>query len=216
MRSASGAEVAVAIWPNRSPVRFLMPILRAEPDHFPESLFAGGGQCKLGQGHWWVLHAKPRQEKSLARCLTATQTPHYLPTIPRRFCVRGRIVTSHIPLFTGYVFIHADHERRVAALTTNRIVRCLEVTDQVRLWDDLCQVNQLIASGKPITPEARITVGTPVEVISGPLSGLHGVVVRSATGKRFVVKIDFIEQGASVLIDDFALMPTERITVGTN
>src|SRR5262245_36346904 len=139
-----------------------MPILRAEPDHFPEGLFTGSNHPELGMGRWWVVHAKPLQEKSLARCLAATQTPHYLPTISRRSYVRGRVMTAHIPLFSGYVFLHADHQRRVSALTSNRIVRCLEVADQDGLWEDLCQVNQLIASGMPITPEARITVGTTV------------------------------------------------------
>src|SRR5262245_28908953 len=188
-----------------------MPILRAEPDHFPEGLFAGSNSAELGSGRWWVVHSKPRQEKSLARWLAVTQIPHYLPTIARRCCIRGRVTTAHIPLFTGYVFLHADHQRRVTALTTNRIVRCLEVADQDRLWDDLCQVNQLIASGLPIIPESRITAGTEVEVVSGPLAGLRGTVVRASSGKRFIVQVDFIQQGASVLIDDYALAPVERM-----
>jgi transcriptional antiterminator RfaH len=122
------------------------------------------------------------------------------------------VITAHNPLFPGYVFLHADHHRRVAAMTTNRIVRCLEVADQDRLWEDLCQVNQLITSGMPITPEARITAGTTVEVVRGPLAGLRGTVIRSTSGKRFVVQVDFIQQGASVVIDDFALVPTERMS----
>jgi len=45
-----------------------------------------------------------------------------------------------------------------------------------------------------------------VEIQSGPLAGLRGKVLRSASGWRFVVTIDFIQQGASVLLDDFNLV----------
>jgi hypothetical protein len=85
------------------------------------------------------------------------------------------------------------------------VARALEVAGQERLWVDLKQVHQLISSGASITPEGRLGPGTPVVIKSGPLSGLHGLIVKSATGNRFIVKIDFIERGASVLMDDFVL-----------
>ncbi len=187
-----------------------MPILSAEPDRFPTDLFEsndadGGGHVRM----WWVLHTKPRQEKSLARHLHAASVPFFLPTVTRRARVRSRVLTSRLPLFTGYVFLHADASGRLTALTSNRVARCLEVPDQQRFWRDLRQVERLLSSGAPVTPEERLEVGSPVEITSGPLAGLSGVIVRTATGRRFVVRVDFIQQGASVLIDDFALVPID-------
>jgi transcriptional antiterminator RfaH len=185
-----------------------MPILAAEPDRCPADLFerelAGAGR------QWWAIHAKPRQEKSLARYLHSAGLEYYLPLSPRRSRIRGRIVTAHIPLFAGYVFLRADRNERVLALASNRIVRTLEVPDQARLWHDLRQIHTLLASGAPITPEARLAPGDEVEVTSGPLAGLSGTIIRTASGRRFVVRVDFIQQGASVLIDDFALVPVGR------
>ena len=85
------------------------------------------------------------------------------------------------------------------------MVRSLEVTDQGRLWSDLRQVQRLIASGAPIRPEDQLTPGAPVEIRNGPLAGLRGVIVKSATGSRFIVKVDFIHRGASVMLDESAL-----------
>lgn len=181
-----------------------MPILPAEPDVHPENLF---DDFTVDGSSWWVAHAKPRQEKSLARHLIAANVPFYLPTIGRRGRIRGRIVTSQIPLFTGYLFLYATGEQRVTALTSNRIARTLEVSDGDKLLADLRQVRTLIESGLPISPEGEIGPGVPVEVTSGPLSGLTGTVIRSAGGQRFVVRVDFIQQGASVTLDDFALRP---------
>lgn len=187
-----------------------MPILSAEPDRFPSDLFDSDDTGPTGRaGAWWVLHAKPRQEKSLARHLHAAAVPFFLPTVTRRSRLRSRVLTSRLPLFTGYVFLHADGGGRLTALTSNRVARCLAVTDQERLWGDLRQVERLLSSGAPVTPEERLAVGSPVEITTGPLAGLSGVIVRTATGRRFVVRVDFIQQGASVLIDDFALVPLD-------
>jgi transcriptional antiterminator RfaH len=73
------------------------------------------------------------------------------------------------------------------------------------LWQDLRQIHRLITAGLPITPENRLASGMMVEITSGPLTGLRGRILRSASGQRFVVQIDFIQRGASVELDDFTL-----------
>lgn len=188
-----------------------MPILPAEPDRYPADLFdRGAGQPGR---RWWVLHSKPRQEKSLARHLYAAGLEYFLPTVRRRNRLRGRVVTSQLPLFTSYVFLHADADERVLALTSNRVVQSLAVDDQLRLWRDLRQVDTLLSSGAPITPEERLAPGDSVEITNGPLAGLSGTIVRTASGRRFVVRVDFIQQGASVELDDFALVPLGRTPI---
>ena len=187
-----------------------MPILQAEPDIFPAELFAADPPPPEAEGRaWWVLHTKPRQEKSLARDLYRRQAPFYLPLVPRRNRIRGRVLTSHLPLFPGYVFLLASPEERVAALATSRVVRALPVADQLRLRRDLLEVNRLIASKEPITLENTLTPGDRVEIIAGPLLGLRGKVLRSASGCRFVVEVDFIQKGASVEVDESTLTRVE-------
>jgi transcriptional antiterminator RfaH len=178
-----------------------MPILAAEPNLFPEHLLDRETTPDTPERRWRVLHTLPRQEKSLARSLYKTGIPFYLPLIQRRLKVRGRVLTSHLPLFPGYVFLLGDAQQRYFALATNRVLHALEVADQQSLWRDLVQVQRLIASGAPVTPEERLVPGTCVEIRSGPLCGLRGKILRTASGQRFVVQVDFIQRGASVLLD---------------
>jgi len=181
-----------------------MPILSAEPAIFPDNLMEAG-PTDWGERRWWVLHTKSRQEKCLARQLHEKSVPFFLPLVPRRLKIRGKIRQSYLPLFGGYVFLLVDGEEYVAALSTRRVACALEVPDQKRLWSELTQIYRLIATGAPINAEERLVPGAPVEIQSGPLAGLRGVIVRSASGSKFIVKVDFIERGASVWIDDFAL-----------
>lgn len=179
-----------------------MPILAAEPAFFPEGLFDAP---EVGERQCFVLQTRARQEKSLARQLHEHNTPFFLPLVRKRLQIRGKAVVSQLPLFAGYVFLLADADDRLVARTTGRVVRILEVTNQAEMWNDLRQIHRLIASGAMIRPEDHLVPGAPVEIRSGPLAGLRGVIMKSATGNRFIVKVDFIQRGASVMLDESAI-----------
>jgi transcriptional antiterminator RfaH len=183
-----------------------MPIRPPEPALYPDDLFAAE---PLAGARWLVLHLKPRQEKCLLRDLRARRIACYLPLVERRLRIRGRAVSSFVPLFEGYLFMLGGRPDRLTAFSTRRIVRALEVVDQEELWYDLRQVHRLIASGAPLTPQAGLAPGTLVEIRTGPLAGLHGKILRTANGRRFIVQVNFIQQGASVLLDDADLAPLE-------
>jgi transcription antitermination factor NusG len=84
------------------------------------------------------------------------------------------------------------------------------VADQEALWNDLQQVQRLIATGAPLLPENGLAPGMKVDIRQGPLAGLRGKIVRTASGQRFVVEVDFIQRGASVLLEDFTLVISEQ------
>jgi transcriptional antiterminator RfaH len=179
-----------------------MPVLAAEPSLFPNDLFDAERACGL----WHVLHTKPRQEKSLARELLRREIAYFLPVTPNRFDVRGRVVVSHVPLFPGYLFLRCDRDQLLAALSTRRVVRPLVVVDQQQLTDDLRQVQSLLRSGLEVTPH-EFVAGQEVEITTGPLTGFRGRIVCTASGNRFVVAVDFIQRGASVVCDGMGLRP---------
>ncbi len=95
----------------------------------------------------------------------------------------------------------------MTALATGRVVRALPVADQARLWDDLGRLHRLLACGLPISREDGPAPGTWVVIRSGPLEGLRGKVLKAVSGRRFLVQVDFIQRGASVLLEDCRLEP---------
>jgi transcriptional antiterminator RfaH len=166
--------------------------------------------CESLDHRWWVLYTKARQEKAVARELLGYEVPFYLPIVRKTSICRGRKVTSHVPLFSGYVFLFGSDEHRVTALTTNRISRVLAVYDPERLRQDLRQIFRLIASNMPLTVEARLVPGDRVRVRNGPFDGLEGTVIRRQGETRLMVAVNFLQQGASVEIDDFMLEPIDQ------
>ena len=185
-----------------------MPILGEETSLFPATLLEQP-PADVADRRWHALYTKPRQEKSLARELLKYRIPFYLPLVKKTGISRGRRRTSLAPLFGGYVFLFGAEEERVRSLTTNRILQVLPVEDADQLVFDLRQFQQLIAANAPLTIESRLSPGQWVRVRQGAFAGVEGTVLKRRGETRLLVAIKFLQQGASVEIDDFLLEPID-------
>ncbi len=186
-----------------------MPILPSEPDIYPPSLWEAAENPEVFDGsRWWCLHTKPRQEKATARQLFSRQIPFFLPQIARESRTpAGRRLRSFLPLFPGYVFLLGDEQQRAEALARSNLVQVLEVVDQSGLERDLRQVHRLLSSGFDLTAEPRWPIGSHVRIVSGPLTGLVGLVVRRGKCDRFTALVQFIGQGVTVDLQDWQVEP---------
>ena len=192
-----------------------MPILPKQPDLFPNDLFERLGEAEtllapsaVEGRRWLVYYTIARREKDLMRKLEAAEIPFFGPLIRRRLrSPGGRTRESFVPLFPGYVFSWADDDQRRAALATNTIARWIPVGDERMLVDDLRAVRRLIECDQPLTPEARLEPGQAVRVRSGPLKGIEGMVISRRGVERLLVAVRFLNQGASIELEDVDLEP---------
>jgi transcriptional antiterminator RfaH len=187
-----------------------MPVLAKEQDLYPFDLLDCYLDGRLEGQSWWAMYTRSRREKELMRQLRAMDIGFYGPTISRRKrSASGRIRTSHIPLFSNYVFVCGNDSQRYEALTTGCISRHIEVADGLQLTADLKAISELIALGHPMTPESRLQKGTRVRVRSGPFANFEGTVIRRENETRLVVAVNFMQQGASVVLADCEFEPLD-------
>ncbi|MEM7478970.1 MAG: transcription termination/antitermination NusG family protein [Planctomycetota bacterium] len=177
-----------------------MPILKREPDIFPEDLFQ---QPQLLEKEWWALYTISRQEKKLMRLLVAAELAFYAPVIERRHrSPNGRLRKTFEPLFANYVFLCGDEDARHRALCTGCVSRNTLVESPEELIQDLRQIQGLIKSEAPLSPESRLEPGQRVRIRNGPFSGYEGIITRREHDVRLNVFVRFMTQGVSVSIDD--------------
>jgi transcription antitermination factor NusG len=185
-----------------------MPILPGEPDIYPAQLLEHVLDASGSDAQWWAMYTLARREKELMRRLRALEIPFYSPLVHKRArSPGGRIRESYVPLFASYVFVHGNQQQRHQALSTNCISRTLIVSDAGRLVHDLQQIRRLIELDAPLTVEARIEPGRRVRVRSGSMAGLEGTVTKRRGKDWLVVAVEFLQQGASVLLEDFQVEP---------
>ena len=157
------------------------------------------------KGAWWLAHTLPRQEKALAAALYSRDVAFYLPLVTRKSLSRGRTRIAQIALFPGYVFICGNEEDRLSVLKTNRVLTVRRAPDDGNLQSDLRRFSELIALGAPLLPEAKLTAGERVRVKSGPFRDQEGIVIRRNGKTRLLIAVDYLQQGASLEVDDCLL-----------
>jgi len=183
-----------------------MPLLAPETTLFPSDLLDPDAELESG-ARWWVIHTRPRAEKSLARKLLTLDLAFYLPTRYQSWLSKGRWFESYLPLFPGYVFLHARPEHRAAVLATGTVANFLPVPDQHGLIEDLRRIHWVVGAGLPLEHQAVPPPGTTVEVIDGVLQGLTGIVVRSGRQAAVYIQVRLIGQGVLVELDACQLRP---------
>jgi transcription antitermination factor NusG len=177
-----------------------MPVLDREPAVWPPELFARSLES-AGAHEWRAYHVRPRTEKSVARHLRSHNIPYYLPQMERRRRYQRRLVRSQLVLFPGYVFIVLNDHEAAPRIEYKSIIRSLAITDQEQIDRELRDIHRLIESGQPLTREERLQTGSLARIVHGPLAGLCGQVVRNKRGQKFVLQVQFLQQGVSVAID---------------
>jgi transcription antitermination factor NusG len=160
-------------------------------------------------GRWWVAHTKSRNEKKLANELVGKAISYFLPMRWKVSYIRDRKLRSLLPLFGGYIFFCGEEGDRLKVLKTNRVANILEVKDQNKLIEELSQIERAIKAGVDLQPHDYLRIGQRCRVLSGPLQGLQGIVIKSKTAARLVLAIDMLGQAASVEIDTDIIEPIE-------
>ena len=180
-----------------------MPILDKELDLYPDDLLQRQ-ELGLEEDHcWWAFYTISRREKELMRRLVVLDIPFYCPIIPqRRRSPAGRFRTSYLPLFANYVFVYGNKEDRYNSYTTNCIARDIEVTDGTQLTQDLRQLHKLILADVPLTRESKLEPGQFVRIKSGAFRNYEGHIVRREGQTKLLIAVNFLQQGASVLLDN--------------
>lgn len=181
-----------------------MPILGKEPDLFPEHLLEDPLEVNP-DGEWFAIYTMSRREKDLMRRLRAQKIAHYGPLVPqRKKSPQGRVRTSYLPLFSGYLFVYGTEEDRYNTVSTGCVSKCINVNEHEQLVTDLRQIRLLEDYGQDLQAEVRPTVGQLARIVRGPLKDkeLVGTIVKVKNNHRLIVMVNFLQQGASIVVDE--------------
>lgn len=181
-----------------------MPILGEEPDLFPDNLLESP-EIVVPDGGWYAIYTLSRREKELMRRLRSQGVAHYGPMVKKRTrSPQGRVRTSYVPLFTGYVFLCGTEEDRYTAVSTGCVSKCLTVADTEQLVQDLSRIRLLEEHGEDLQAELRPTVGQRARIVRGPLREreLVGTITKVKSQHRLTIMVNFLQQGASITVDE--------------
>jgi transcription antitermination factor NusG len=114
------------------------------------------------------------------------------------------------PLFNGYCFARFSVDQRLLILQCPGVVEIIgsalgrpePIPDR-----EIMALQQVISSLQPYEAHPHLVEGMAVQVLRGPLIGLHGTLLKNSGSCRLVVAINLIGQAAAVHIDADDIAP---------
>jgi transcription termination/antitermination protein NusG len=189
----------------------ILTMIISGPDDPAATVLEKSGTQGIQRPEWYALYTRSRFEKKMLSELTDRNIEVFLPMREILSRWKDRKKKIWIPLFPGYIFVnHVDTpENRFRILNIPGAVRFITLEGHAAPIpeEQIQYVRRFLESSIAVDPYPYLQVGTRVEVIAGPLKGIHGILVEKRGKFRFVIQVDLIRQAVSVEIDASDVRP---------
>lgn len=152
---------------------------------------------------WFAVRTRSRAEKVVNQQLLRKQIDVFLPTITRWSRWKDRKKAVDWPLFPGYCFARFEPEQSLAILSCTGVAGIVSFGDEPAPipHHEIEGIRLLVSSKLQYDPVPFIKEGDPVVVVSGPLKGARGRLVKKGQKARLLLAIDLIGRMVSAEVD---------------
>jgi transcription antitermination factor NusG len=168
----------------------------------------------MNQFNWYAAYTYPRHEKKVLEQLVLREIESFLPCYRALHQWRnGCKVEVQLPLFPGYVFVRVRLQEQLRVLQVPNLVKLIGFGGPpVALPTEEIEALRAALSTLKAEPHPFLKVGDRVRIKSGCLAGTEGILLRKATGFRFVLNVDLLMQAASVEVSAEDVEPMALIS----
>lgn len=166
---------------------------------------------------WFALYTQPRQEYKAGEQISALNIENYLPLITTQKKWSDRIKKVTEPLIRGYIFIYANEKERLEAITANSVINtiCFGGKPAVIPTWQIVGLQKMLEHPDELLLSNRILKGSIVRIVSGPMSGIIGIVEQHPNNENYLsLSIEIANRTVSVkLPSDFVAAETEPVQI---
>lgn len=165
--------------------------------------------CCADRPQWFAIAVKSRSDKAVARVLETKGFETFVPLYKKQHRYRGRLESSELPVFPGYVFCRFNPARRLPILTTPGVTSILGTGNRpsALLETEIASLQTAFKAQIPLLPFPFIQVGNRVRIEAGVLSGVVGIVVRIGQATRLVLSVTLLHRSVLLEVDRSDIYP---------
>lgn len=158
---------------------------------------------------WYAIRTRARHEKQVRDRFESQGIEQLLPTVFKLSQWKDRKKKIEVPLFSGYCFAHFLWQERLLVMQVPGVAQIVGGGHRQEPIPDeeIDAIRMLMKSPLPYDAHPYLHEGMPVQVIHGPLEGVHGILLRKDKPFRLVISVHLIRQAASVEIDASDVVP---------
>jgi transcription antitermination factor NusG len=158
---------------------------------------------------WYAVQTRSRHEKRVSEQLLSKAIQVFLPIQRCRHKWRNGVLADvDLPLFPCYLFAKPAAQERVNLLRLPGVVGLAASTarpsvipeEEIELLRHLTETFQA-------EPHPFLNAGDPVRIISGPMTGLEGILIRRKQQLRLVLSVQVIMRSIAIEVGEFDIEP---------
>ncbi|RJX30679.1 MAG: transcription/translation regulatory transformer protein RfaH [Oxalobacter sp.] len=156
--------------------------------------------------NWYLIHTKPRQEKSALLNLDQQGYECYLPLLPTEKIRQGIIAIVDEPLFPRYIFIRLGRGETAKSWSpirsTKGVSRLVSFGNEPAKVDDkLVEMLRSRENVKQKQPLRIFNTGDYVTVTEGPFVGIEAIYQMSDGEGRVMVLIELLSKRVKMSVE---------------
>ena len=172
-------------------------------------------KLESSQKRWLAIRTRSKAEKVVLKQLQTKEIEAYLPLLHlvRRYTRKVRTVM--LPLIPGYLFVHVAKEQFVKTIETEHVLGFVKFANELATVSE-AEIELLrritgVQSEVEIVP-MEYEVGEEVEIASGNLAGMVGILVVVKQKNKVLIELKSINLGLLLEVDINNLLKTKYIS----
>jgi transcription antitermination factor NusG len=164
---------------------------------------------------WFAFRVRPRHEKSVALHLREKSEECFVPLIKKSRLWAKRVVHIELPLISGYVFCRSHRYGMLPILKTPGIVDVIRAGNAPLPIPDseIASLERAISAELPIEPCPYVEVGQRVQIRSGPLAGVVGIVNDRRKSDQLILSVALLRRSVLVQIEENQLYDADPLAL---
>lgn len=144
---------------------------------------------------WHVFYLRPRTESLVCRILTSLNYEVFWPVVQSIRVWKNRQKKKiRLSLFPNYLFVYSYVHDLYYIRCLPQVVSCVSCGGKPSTISEkeIEGIRRMLGMGRAITVESSFSKGERVRIISGPLKGYEGVLVKQYSQTRFGIQLKAI------------------------
>lgn len=168
------------------------------------------------ESKWYAIHTKYKCEKYVVNSLLKKNIQAYTPLINVTKKYTRKVVSREIPLINCYAFVYVKPDQFVKVLQTEYVFSFLKVGKELNAvkQEEIDLLKRITGVYDEIqAEEIEYTEGMEVEIVSGNLTGVKGVLLEKKSKHNFLVELRSLSYQLKINVDPNHLRIIDKVSL---
>ncbi len=168
------------------------------------------------KAEWYAIHTKYKCEKYVVSALKSKNIKAYTPVLQVTKQYTRKIVNREIPLINCYAFVNVRPEDFVKVLQTEYVFSFLKIGRELSIvkQEEIDLLKRITGEYNDIkAEEIEYVLGAEVEIISGNLTGVKGILLEKQSKHNFLVELRSLSYQLKINVDPNQLRVIRKVAL---